>query len=148
MENLGDNASVNALSEYIWASHLPERNAYIQKQQKIQNLIEKITKIFHRKKRNKKQKFIPILPSTLCFNMNDSTTYLMFASGGISMIHVDIMDGFYVDKIAGSINELATIRTNTNAHLHVHLMTESPSVWARDAINAGADTVIISTSYS
>ena len=27
-------------------------------------------------------------------------------------------------------------------------MTESPSVWARDAINAGADTVIISTNTS
>lgn len=148
VENLGDNASVNALSEYIWASHLPERNAYIQKQQKIQNLIEKITKIFHRKKRNKKQKFIPILPSTLCFNMNDMATYTMFASAGISMIHVDIMDGFYVDKIAGGIEELSNIRTKTKSHLHVHLMTESPSVWAADAINAGADTVIISTNTS
>ena len=88
------------------------------------------------------------MPSTLCFNMNDTATYSMFESGGISMIHVDIMDGFYVDKIAGGITELATIRTNTNAHLHVHLMTESPSVWARDAINAGADTVIISPNTS
>ena len=85
------------------------------------------------------------MPSTLCFNMNDLTTYTMFASAGISMIHVDIMDGFYVDKIAGSIQELSNIRTDTKAHLHVHLMTESPSVWAADAINAGADTIIIST---
>jgi ribulose-phosphate 3-epimerase len=72
----------------------------------------------------------------------------MFASAGISMIHVDIMDGFYVNKIAGSIGELAKIRSNTNAHLHVHLMTESPSVWACDAIKSGADTVIISTNTS
>ena len=64
------------------------------------------------------------------------------------MIHVDIMDGFYVDRIAGSITELSEIRKNTRAHLHVHLMTESPSVWATDAINAGADTVIISTNTS
>lgn len=148
VENLGDNASVNALSEYIWASHLPERNAYIQKQQKIQNIIDKITKIFQRKKRTKKKKFIPIMPSTLCFNMNDMATYTMFASAGISMIHVDIMDGFYVDKIAGGIEELSNIRTKTKSHLHVHLMTESPSVWAADAINAGADTVIISTNTS
>lgn len=80
--------------------------------------------------------------------MNDMATYTMFASAGISMIHVDIMDGFYVDKIAGGIGELANIRSKTRAHLHVHLMTESPSVWARDAINAGADTVIISTNTS
>ena len=88
------------------------------------------------------------MPSTLCFNMNDMTTYTMFASAGISMIHVDIMDGFYVDRIAGGIKELSTIRTNTKSHLHVHLMTESPSVWARDVINAGADTIIISTNTS
>ena len=88
------------------------------------------------------------MPSTLCFNMNDMSTYTMFASAGISMIHVDIMDGFYVDKIAGGISELANIREKTKSYLHVHLMTESPSVWATDAINAGADTVIISTNTS
>jgi ribulose-phosphate 3-epimerase len=148
VENLGDSATINALSEYIWKSHLPERNAYIQKQQKIQNFIDKITNIFKRKKKVKKKRFIPIMPSTLCFNMNDMTTYTMFASAGISMIHVDIMDGFYVDRIAGGIEELSTIRTNTKSYLHVHLMTESPSVWARDAINAGADSVIISTNTS
>ena len=148
VENLGDSASINALSEYVWKSHLPERNAYIQKQQKIQNFIDKITKIFKRKKRTSKPKFIPIMPSTLCFDMNDMATYTMFASAGISMIHVDIMDGFYVDRIAGGINELSNIRANTKSYLHVHLMTESPSVWARDAINAGADSVIISTNTS
>ena len=148
VENLGDNATLNALSEYIWKSHLPERNAYIQKQEKIENIINKITSIFRHKKRIKKKRFIPIMPSTLCFNMNDVSTYTMFASAGISMIHVDIMDGFYVDRIAGGIGELSEIRKNTKSHLHVHLMTESPSVWARDVINAGADTVIISTNTS
>jgi len=148
VDNQTESATINALSEYIWTTKLPERNAYIQKQMKIQNTLQKIEKLFHRKKVIKKKKFIPIMPSTLCFNMNDIATYSMFASGGISMIHVDIMDGFYVDKIAGGITELANIRTNTNAHLHVHLMTESPSIWARDAINAGADTIIISTNTS
>ena len=148
VDNMGDSATINALSEYIWNTYLPERNAYIQKQEKIQNTVEKITGIFHRKKKIKKKKFIPIMPSTLCFNMNDMSTYTMFASAGISMIHVDIMDGFYVDKIAGGISELANIREKTKSHLHVHLMTESPSVWATDAINAGADTVIISTNTS
>lgn len=148
VENQTDGASVNALSEYIWNSRLPARNSYLEKQAKIKRYFEKITKIFHRNKKTKKQKFIPIMPSTLCFNMDDYTTYTMFASAGISMIHVDIMDGFYVDKISGGIKELYDIRSKTKAHLHVHLMTESPSVWATDAINAGADTVIISTNTS
>ena len=148
VDNQSENATINALSEYIWNMHLPERNAYIQHQLKMQNTLKKITSVFHRKKTPKKRKFIPILPSTLCFNMKEHSTYTMFASAGISMIHVDIMDGFYVDKIAGSISELTTIRASTNAHLHVHLMTESPSIWAADAINAGADTIIISTNTS
>lgn len=148
VENQTESATINALSEYVWELNLPKRNTYIQKQMKIQNTFKRITRLFHKKKIIKKKKFIPIMPSTLCFNMNDMATYTLFASGGISMIHVDIMDGLYVEKIAGGINELAKIRTNTNAHLHVHLMTESPSVWARDAINAGADTVIISTNTS
>ncbi len=148
VDNQTESATINALSEYILQSHSDERNAYINKQLKIQKFVKKFTKIFHKKKVIKTKKFIPILPSTLCFNMNDATTYTMFASAGISMIHVDIMDGFYVDKIAGGIDELSMIRTRTKAHLHVHLMTESPAIWARDAINAGADTIIISTNTS
>jgi len=148
VNNQTETATINALSEYIWQLRLPERNAYLQKKEKIKNTLNKFTKIFQKKKNVKKKKFVPILPSTLCFDMNDYTTYTMFASAGISMIHVDIMDGLYVDKIAGGIDELIQIRAKTNSHLHVHLMTESPSVWAADAINAGADTVIISTNTS
>lgn len=148
VDNMGDTASVNALSEYMWQTQLPERNAFIQRQLKIENSIEKITKIFKHKTKTKRKKFIPIMPSTLCFDMDNMSTYTMFASAGISMIHVDIMDGFYVDKIAGGIDELSKIRNSTKSYLHVHLMTESPSVWARDAINAGADTVIVSTNTS
>ena len=85
------------------------------------------------------------MPSTLAFNMKDLNTYKLFKSGDISIIHVDIMDGFFVDKVRGSINELKFIRNNTTAHLHVHLMTESPAHWAADVANAGADTIILST---
>ena len=148
VDNQTETATINALAEYIWQLRLPERNAYLERQEKIQNRLKKITNVFSRNKKQKKKKFIPILPSTLCFDMNDYTTYTMFASAGISMIHVDIMDGFYVDRIAGSITELSEIRSKTKSHLHVHLMTESPAIWASDAINAGADTVIISTNTS
>ena len=80
--------------------------------------------------------------------MNAPTTYTTFDAAGISMIHVDIMDGLYVNKMAGSIDMIRAIREKTNAHLHVHLMTESPNAWATDAIAAGADTVIVSTNTS
>ena len=140
-------ASVRALSEFIWNEEEPHRNKYIARNEKWRNRINRIRRIF-KKKQKSKPSFIPILPSTLCFDMSRPETYSLFKSGGISMIHVDIMDGFYVDKIAGSIDELRKIRGRTNAHLHVHLMTESPNVWANDAIAAGADTIILSTNTS
>ena len=64
------------------------------------------------------------------------------------MLHIDIMDGLYVNKIVGGIDQIRAIREKTTAHLHVHLMTESPNAWAADAIAAGADTVIVSTNTS
>ncbi len=140
-------ASVRALSEFVWKSQTPNRNKYIARQEKWGNRFSKIRKLFQRKPKAK-PRFIPVLPSTLCFDMRLPETYTLFKSGGISMIHVDIMDGFYVDRITGGIEELRTIRANTNAHLHVHLMTESPNIWAADAIEAGADTVILSTNTS
>ena len=146
-ESMHDDASVRALGEYIWRQNATECAKLIAKHDKWATRTEHILKIFH-KKPKKRRAFVPIMPSTLCFDMNNPTTYTTFDAAGISMIHVDIMDGLYVNKIAGSTEMIRTIRAHTTAHLHVHLMTESPSVWADDAIAAGADTVIISTNTS
>lgn len=144
---LPTDATVRALSDYIWHGEGTHRQHYIARHERWARRTNWIGKIFKRKQKQV-QRFIPILPSTLCFDMTRPETYTLFKSGGISMIHVDIMDGFYVDRIAGGIDQIKTIRSRTNAHLHVHLMTESPTVWASDAIAAGADTVILSTNTS
>jgi ribulose-phosphate 3-epimerase len=142
----GPDTNVRALAKYIWESARPYRRAYIARLKKWQRTTDKIFGIFHRKKPKKKhQTAVPIMPSTLCFDMSRPETYTMFRAGGISVIHVDIMDGLYVDKITGGIEELRKIRAAWPGHLHVHLMTDAPSAWATDAINAGADTVILST---
>ena len=146
-ETMPIDATVRALSDFIWKSESAHRENYIARHNRWSRRANWLRRIFRRKPR-KQTRFIPILPSTLCFDMQRSDTYTLFKSGGISMIHVDIMDGFYVDKIAGSIEQIRQIRSHTNAHLHVHLMTESPSVWAADAIAAGADTIILSTNTS
>lgn len=146
-EVLPVDATVRALSDYVWRGQGAQRQRYIARHDQWVRRTNWIGKIF-RKKHKKVQKFVPIMPSSLCFDMQRAETYSMFRAGGISMIHVDIMDGFYVDRIAGGIDELKNIRARTNAHLHVHLMTESPVVWAADAIAAGANTVILSTNTS
>ena len=144
IENHHADATITAISNYIWDSEKPARDAYMARMARHEKFINKITKIFARKPKKQKPKFIPIAPSTLCFNMLSPMTYKLFASAGISTIHVDIMDGFYVPHVAGGIAELKEIRANTNFHLHVHLMTENPSIWAANAIKAGANTIILS----
>ena len=147
VHNAHATASIQALSTYIWDAELTHRNAYTARHARIRNIYNRITAVFH--PHPKKQiSFIPVLPSTLCFDMKSPITYSMFRAGGISMIHVDIMDGLYVENIRGSIAELKYIRAHTRAHLHVHLMTESPDVWAADAVAAGANTIIVSTNTS
>lgn len=145
VRNARRNANIDCLSAYIWNSESSHRDAYTARSNRIHNVLNRITSVFNHKKAPK-PKFIPILPSTLCFDMEAPSTYTMFESAGISMIHVDIMDGLYVENIRGGIPELKYIRNHTRAHLHVHLMTESPELWAVDAIAAGANTIIISTS--
>ena len=119
-DNHHADANITALSDYIWDCEKPARDAYIARSERHAKYINKLKKLFIKKQRKQKPKFIPIAPSTLCFNMLSPTTYKLFESGGITTIHVDIMDGFYVDKVTGGISELKTIRANTNAHLHVH----------------------------
>lgn len=147
VRTMSADATVRALGTHIWSLQSARVAAYVARREKWQRRTGRIRRIFHRRPR-RTTRLIPIMPSTLCFDMRRPTTYSTFRAGGISMIHVDIMDGFYVDRIAGSIQELKNIRAQTNAHLHVHLMTESPSVWAADAVAAGADTVIVSTNTS
>lgn len=147
-KNYHTDATITALSNYIWDAQKPARELYLARAVRHEKYINKIKKLFTRHPRKQKPKFIPIAPSTLCFNMLSPITYKLFESGGISTIHVDIMDGFYVPNVAGGIPELKTIRANSRAHLHVHLMTENPSAWAANAIQAGADTIILSMDTS
>ncbi|MBO4626151.1 MAG: ribulose-phosphate 3-epimerase [Alphaproteobacteria bacterium] len=146
-ESVHGDAIVRALGEYIWNSYADVRAKIIARHDRNSKRIERILKIFHRKPK-KRHVFVPILPSSMCFDMNNPATYTTFDTANISMIHIDIMDGLYVNKIAGSIDQIRAIRSRTTAHLHVHLMTESPNAWAADAIAAGADTVIVSTNTS
>lgn len=150
VKKLPYDAAARALAAHVWSAEAPRIAAARARQEKWARRgawMRRVLRIGARPRR-RAARFIPIMPSTLCFDMRRDETYELFKSGGISMIHVDIMDGFYVDRIAGGIKELKQIRAHTQSHLHVHLMTESPSVWAADAIAAGADTVIVSTNTS
>lgn len=141
-------AAVRSLAAHIWAAQAPRIRAYQARVMRMRTWGDRIGKLFRRRRRVARARFVPVLPSTLAFDMKSPHTYTLFKSGGISMIHVDMMDGFFVNRMAGGIDEIKYIRAHTDAHLHVHLMTEGPAVWAADAAAAGADTIIVSAGTS
>lgn len=144
VQTFGSDTVVRALSDTIWKMQAPRIRAYLNRRARWGKITGWFDGIFKRKKK-KTAKFIPVMPTTLSFDMKNPMTYELFRSGNISMIHIDIMDGFFVDRIVGGVEDLKFIREHTNAHLYVHLMTESPAVWASAVASAGADTIIVST---
>lgn len=145
VHNLGADAAVTAASNMVLRNNAGRAKRFAMRRERWANMFSFIPKIFKRKKRKNRQQYVPIMPSTLAFNMTSPATYQLFNSGNISVIHCDVMDGFYVDRITGSMEELKFIRSQTRAHLNVHLMTENPLIWAEQAATNGADTIIIST---
>ncbi|MDR2413307.1 MAG: ribulose-phosphate 3-epimerase [Rickettsiales bacterium] len=145
VKNIGADAAINALSDYVWNGQAARAMRYAARREKFLEILSKTSSFFKRRKKKRSLRVIPVMPSTLAFDMRKAETYELFKSAGIEMIHVDIMDGFFVDRIAGGIDQLNFIRQHTSARLYVHLMTESPAIWAQAAANAGADTIVVST---
>ncbi|MDR1360871.1 MAG: ribulose-phosphate 3-epimerase [Rickettsiales bacterium] len=145
IEILGAGAAVFALKEFVWNAESYRVKSYLARRARWKSRISALANIFARKKKKRRPHLVPIMPSVASFDMNDPATYIMFANAGIGALHIDIMDGFFVDKITGGIEELRAIRARTRMRLNVHLMTESPVSWATAAAEAGADTIIVST---
>lgn len=137
------NQTILSLFKYIWNTEQKHCKQYLAKQEKFYNTYNKITKLFRPTKKQTKQT-IPILPSSICFNMMDVNTYKIFDSANISAIHVDVMDGFFVERIENNNDELSFIRKHSTNHLHVHLMTQNPIFWTSKVLSAGADTIVLS----
>jgi ribulose-phosphate 3-epimerase len=62
---------------------------------------------------------------------------------GISMLHVDIMDGHFVPNLTIGPPVVKSIRKITRLTLDVHLMVSDPDKYAPIFIEAGADQVLV-----
>ena len=62
---------------------------------------------------------------------------------GIEMLHVDIMDGHFVENLTIGPPVVESIRKVTKLRLDLHLMIEDPQKYAPIFIEAGADQVSI-----
>jgi len=63
--------------------------------------------------------------------------------GGARILHLDVMDGHFVQNITIGPPVVESIRKATRAHLDVHLMIESPERYVTDFVHAGANSVSV-----
>lgn len=62
---------------------------------------------------------------------------------GISMLHLDIMDGHYVPNLCFSVDSVAAVAAYTSAVLDVHLMVDQPLPYIAPLAAAGASMVSV-----
>lgn len=62
---------------------------------------------------------------------------------GVSMIHVDVMDGHFVPNISIGVPVVASLRKATRLTLDVHLMIENPDRYVEAFAQAGADWITV-----
>jgi ribulose-phosphate 3-epimerase len=63
------------------------------------------------------------------------------AAGGVDSIHLDVMDGHFVDNISFGTPVVADLRSYTRLPFHAHLMIEEPLRYAADFARAGSDLI-------
>ena len=63
--------------------------------------------------------------------------------GGVSTLHVDVMDGHFVPNISIGVPVVASLRKATRLTLDVHLMIQKPEQYVRAFAEAGADMISV-----
>ncbi len=62
---------------------------------------------------------------------------------GLTMLHIDVMDGMFVQNISFGIPVIESLRKNSNLIFDVHLMVEKPERYVEDFARGGADIITI-----
>ena len=61
----------------------------------------------------------------------------------MELLHVDVMDGHFVERMAFGADHIRALKSMTDIPLDVHLMIERPEVHIDSIADAGADIITI-----
>lgn len=85
-----------------------------------------------------------ISPSILaCDFLNLENELNLLNNTDCEYLHLDVMDGHFVNNLTFGYQLISCIRTKTNKVLDVHLMISNPSRYLEEYINAGSDIITI-----
>lgn len=83
---------------------------------------------------------VKISPSVLSADLSSLAAEVDdIAKAGADMVHLDVMDGMFVDNITFGIPVIHSLRKKSDMIFDVHLMINEPERYAERFINAGAD---------
>jgi ribulose-phosphate 3-epimerase len=81
-----------------------------------------------------------ILPSLLLCDFGDLKTEVQrLGDAGAEVLHLDVMDGRFVDNLTYGMPIVRGLRRHTDMPLDVHLMIHEPLKYAQAMVDAGAD---------
>lgn len=87
------------------------------------------------------EKLVPSLLAADFWHLEEQIQAIEAA--GVSMLHLDIMDGCFVPNIFMGFPVVETIRSHTNLLFDMHLMVQNPERYIGEAVKAGADIITV-----
>ena len=85
-----------------------------------------------------------ISPSILaCDFLNLENELNLLNNTDCEYLHLDVMDGHFVNNLTFGYQLISCIRTKTDKVLDVHLMISNPTSYLEEYINAGSDIITI-----
>lgn len=92
-------------------------------------------------------RLVRISPSILCLDYNNDIVLKLalekIENSGANMVHLDVMDGKFVENKSFDHKLVDKIKDMTNLMLDVHLMIENPAKKIDDYAKAGADIITV-----